>query len=322
MISHIGERNKNNNEVNELSAHLKLPRITSKAISATHQEVAASCSAMTSREDQLIMAVAKYIAFATFIIMAGTGIALGYTGASLLSSYVAYLSPWVPVWLWLAVGSVMVLGVMITAISTVGAISTLAPNPKGFKMCLSLLLMAIVTEMGTTVLVYQKKALFLNSLSLHMKQEMEVSEAAYGANISDTQMWDEIQLEMNCCGTEDYEDWFDTAFGNGTDVPDSCCLLISEGCGKGIKNDVTPEDDIETEGCLPTLIDDFKRDAETLSRGVWLPVCAMHVALFVLLLATSVFLHEGYTDSNFRLYSTSDVLPSPTRKYKTLVNDC
>lgn len=52
---------------------------------------------------------------------------------------------------------------------------------------------------------------------------------------------------MNCCGTEDYEDWFDTTFGNGTDVPDSCCLLISEGCGKGIKNDVTPEDDIETQ---------------------------------------------------------------------------
>ncbi|XP_063865171.1 tetraspanin-9-like isoform X3 [Scylla paramamosain] len=252
----------------------------------------------------------------------GTGIAVGYTGASLLSSYVAYLSPWVPAWLWLAVGSVMVLGVMITAISTVGAISTLAPNPKAFKMCLSLLLMVIVTEMGTTMLVYQKKALFLNSLTLHMKQEMEVSEAAYGVNISDTQMWDEIQLEMNCCGTEDYKDWFDTTFGNGTDVPDSCCLLISEGCGKGIKNDVTPEDDIETQGCLPTIIDDLKRDGETLSRGVWLPVCAMHVALLVLLLATSVFLHEGYTDSNFRVYSSSDVLPSPTRKYKTLVNDC
>ena len=68
------------------------------------------------------------------LVVQGTGIAVGYTGASLLTSYVAYLSPWVPVWLWLAVGSVMVLGVMITAISTVGAISTLAPNPKGFKM--------------------------------------------------------------------------------------------------------------------------------------------------------------------------------------------
>lgn len=64
----------------------------------------------------------------------GTGIAVGYTGASLLTAYVAYLSPWVPVWLWLAVGSVMVLGVIITAISTVGAVSTLAPNPKAFKM--------------------------------------------------------------------------------------------------------------------------------------------------------------------------------------------
>lgn len=52
---------------------------------------------------------------------------------------------------------------------------------------------------------------------------------------------------MNCCGVESYEDWFPTSFGNGTDVPDSCCLLISEGCGKDIKNTVDPADDIETE---------------------------------------------------------------------------
>ena len=64
----------------------------------------------------------------------GTGIAVGYTGASLLTSYVAYLSPWVPVWLWLAVGSMLILGVMISAISTVGAIATLSPNPKAFKL--------------------------------------------------------------------------------------------------------------------------------------------------------------------------------------------
>ena len=52
---------------------------------------------------------------------------------------------------------------------------------------------------------------------------------------------------MNCCGTEGYEGWFDTAYGNGTDVPDSCCLLISEGCGKDLKNDADPDDVIVTE---------------------------------------------------------------------------
>lgn len=63
----------------------------------------------------------------------GTGIAVGYTGGSLLTAYVAYLSPWLPGWLWIAVGIIMVLGVGITATSTAGAIATLAPKPKAFK---------------------------------------------------------------------------------------------------------------------------------------------------------------------------------------------
>ena len=56
-----------------------------------------------------------------------------------------------------------------------------------------------------------------------------------------------LMLQMNCCGTSDYKDWFNTAFGNGTNVPDSCCLLIEEGCGQGIANVVDPADDIITE---------------------------------------------------------------------------
>lgn len=66
--------------------------------------------------------------------MQGTGIAVAYTGASLLTSYVAYLSPWVPGWLWIAVGMILVLGVAIMATSTVGAIATLAPRPRAFKL--------------------------------------------------------------------------------------------------------------------------------------------------------------------------------------------
>lgn len=67
-------------------------------------------------------------------IFQGTGIAVGYTGGSLLTAYVAYLSPWMPAWLWMAVGMIMVLGVAITATSSVGAIATLAPKPHAFKL--------------------------------------------------------------------------------------------------------------------------------------------------------------------------------------------
>lgn len=62
--------------------------------------------------------------------------------------------------------------------------------------CLSLLLLAVVMEITSTMLVYRKKELFIGSLTVHMKQEMTVTEAGYGLNVSDTQLWDEIQLEV------------------------------------------------------------------------------------------------------------------------------
>ncbi|XP_071515172.1 CD151 antigen-like [Panulirus ornatus] len=267
------------------------------------------------------MAVAKYIAFAAFIILAGTGIAVAYTGASLLTSYVAYLSPWVPGWLWIAVGMILVLGVAIMATSTVGAIATLAPRPRAFKMCLSLLLVMVVSEIAATALIYQKQKILGQALSTYMGNSMGTTEADYGSNLSDTQLWDEIQMEMNCCGTANYKDWFATTFGNGTDVPDSCCLIVETGCGKDIADVEYPGDQVITEGCLPTVLQAIGLDYHTLSRGVWLPVCAMHVALMVLLVATSMFLQESYTASNLRVFSVSAVLPSNTHKYQVLDNN-
>nr|XP_027225947.1 tetraspanin-4-like [Penaeus vannamei] len=268
------------------------------------------------------MAVAKYIAFAAFIIFAGTGIAVGYTGGSLLTAYVAYLSPWLPGWLWIAVGIIMVLGVGITATSTAGAIATLAPKPKAFKTCLSLLLLMVVTELAGTTLVYKKQHILGQALSNYMAHSMHITSVDYGLNISDTQLWDEIQMEMNCCGVVSYKDWFLTTFGNGTDVPDSCCLLVVEGCGKGVANLADPDDEVITEGCLPTVLHSIGIDYHSLSRGVWLPVCAMHVALMVLLVATSMFLQESYTATNLRAYSMSSSAVDSSHKYHQLDEDC
>ncbi|KAK4295193.1 hypothetical protein Pmani_032230 [Petrolisthes manimaculis] len=268
------------------------------------------------------MAVAKYIAFATFIVLAGTGIAVVYTGCSLLTAYVAYLSPWLPAWVWVVVSAVMALGVGITATSTAGAISVLAPNRHAFKLCLSLLLVAVLTELSATLLVYQKQQLLGQALTSFMRHRMVVTQSDYGTNISDTQLWDEIQLEKNCCGTDDFKDWFATTYGNGTNVPDSCCLIVETGCGRDISKSADPTDDIITEGCLPTVVQALKLDYSTLSRGVWLPVIAMHVALLLLLVATSIFMQERMKGVGSRVFSVSAVLPiTHSHKYASLHDD-
>ncbi|XP_076044345.1 uncharacterized protein LOC143027135 isoform X4 [Oratosquilla oratoria] len=190
----------------------------------------------------------------------GTGIAIGYTGGSLLVGYVAYLSPWLPGWLWILVAAILTGGVAVTAISTAGAIATLAPNFRAFKI-------------------------------------------------------------MNCCGVADYKDWFTTSFGNGTDVPDSCCLLVMDDCGKDVASKVDPSDDIITEGCLPVISGAISKDYYTLGKGVWVPVCTMHIALLVLLVAASMFMQEGHMARNLYIFSVSAVkLNSEDGKY-CLLND-
>ena len=52
--------------------------------------------------------------------------------------------------------------------------------------------------------------------------------------------------QLNCCGIKDYSDWFATRFGNGANVPDSCCLLVTENCGENIASKTKPSDEIIT----------------------------------------------------------------------------
>jgi len=266
------------------------------------------------------MAAAKYAGFAAFIVFAGTGIAVGYTGATLLTAYVAYLSPWLPAWLWLAVAALMGLGVAISATSVVGAIAAIAPKPSAFKLCSRLLVLMAVGELVATGFVLTEQNQFGSALSNHMAVTMYQSQTDYSLNISDTQLWDEIQTEMNCCGVVSYQDWLGTTFGNGTDVPDSCCLLISEGCGKGIVNEVDPEDEIITEGCLPTILSALANDYITLGKGIWLPVLVLHIVLGLILLACAKAMPpESFKNSNLRAFSIAPpATPTANSKYQTL----
>ena len=58
--------------------------------------------------------------------------------------------------------------------------------------------------------------------------------------------WDLVQKDVKCCGVEKYVDWKEVI--GGDIVPDSCCKVETEGCGKGFN-----VEEIYPEGCLATL---------------------------------------------------------------------
>lgn len=62
--------------------------------------------------------------------------------------------------------------------------------------CLSLLLLMVVTELAGTTLVYKKQHVLGQALSSYMAHSMHVTSVDYGLNVSDTQLWDEIQMEV------------------------------------------------------------------------------------------------------------------------------
>ncbi|CAL4122173.1 unnamed protein product, partial [Meganyctiphanes norvegica] len=113
---------------------------------------------------------------------------------------------------------------------------------------------------------------------------MTASMDSYIGNSTDIQLWDEIQTEQNCCGVMSYKDWTKSGYGNGTDVPDSCCLLIEDGCGRGVANEKNPGNDIVTDGCLSTILNAMVRDVSELARNVWMPVVGIHAVLLLLLI--------------------------------------
>ena len=83
-----------------------------------------------------------------------------------------------------------------------------------------------------------------------------------------SQLIDDIQSRFKCCGRDSYHDWQESASVNpskkflflnnefllqrgqiGFNLPDSCCVLVRDSCGK----EMPLESEIATRGCLEPL---------------------------------------------------------------------
>lgn len=56
----------------------------------------------------------------------------------------------------------------------------------------------------------------------------------YKINASETRVWDHLQQEFECCGLNNYSDWYGQGDFDNHSLPDSCCFLFTLGCGQGI----------------------------------------------------------------------------------------
>ncbi|CAM4533814.1 unnamed protein product [Lepidochelys olivacea] len=62
---------------------------------------------------------------------------------------------------------------------------------------------------------------------------------------------DHLQENFQCCGAQNYTDWFNTTFGSlSSAVPNSCCKMVTKSCGMNLSNDTA---NINQQGCIQKL---------------------------------------------------------------------
>ena len=123
------------------------------------------------------------------------------------------------------------------------AISTLIgiyfESKRVLYFCIGVLMVIFGFEIGATMCCYflQMDALKLIINWLHSAQMTYVS----SNNSSET--WDSIQRHDQCCGVDSYKDWY--KYLNEFNVPDSCCINSTVGCGQVAVN----KTNVFTTGC-------------------------------------------------------------------------
>lgn len=76
-----------------------------------------------------------------------------------------------------------------------------------------------------------------------------------------------LPFQYHCCGTNNYTEWEGTTFGkNVTGVPDTCCKIISTGCGYNVFS-VNKTETIFTDGCYTALNDSAMRNIGAIIGG-------------------------------------------------------
>jgi len=104
---------------------------------------------------------------------------------------------------------------------------------------------------------------------------------------------DSIQQTYHCCGVHNYSDWFDTVLGQMVNVPDSCCIEQSPGCGARIRFQPEIDQIIYIDGCLDYVASDLKH---LIGIGAMIAIGASIIHLIGLIVAGKVAssLRRGY----------------------------
>jgi len=161
----------------------------------------------------------------------------------------------------------IIVGVILTVVSFFGICAVCTDNGCLFKSFGCLMMLVVIAEFGIAIAILILKVDAEEAISSAMKDSLKDYDPLVQSEV--TTSWDTIQRNLDCCGVDTYMDWKNTTFNHpensttyGNNVPDSCCITESDGCGKDQLNPSTHGNGtIYEKGCFKTFEDDIEDNA-------------------------------------------------------------
>lgn len=157
----------------------------------------------------------------------------------------------------------IIVGVVIAIVSFFGCCGAMTEKPCMIYTSGTLLLLITITLIGVGITIYVFKDQVKEIVTEKMNAGMQNYNKPDFKGVTET--WDIIQQDLKCCGVTDYKDWKGTTFGASGDLPDSCCITSTDGCGKGKGNN--PDDKIFIQGCF-SLVEEVFVDNAAVTGGI------------------------------------------------------
>ncbi|XP_066984930.1 CD63 antigen-like [Macrobrachium rosenbergii] len=203
----------------------------------------------------------KYLLFIFNLLFVVSGCVLIIVGAVIEASYRTYLDFISSSYL-SAPSILIAVGVLIFVVGFFGCCGAIKENHCMVVTFVVLLCMIFVVQLGVGIASY----ILRNDVEVFLHKNMLKSMHNYDRlRPGVIKTWDVIQHDHACCGTNNYEDWTSTPYGeeyNG--VPDACCKEHVSGCGRNIFNFSQKLNDINKEGCFDKLKGDVEENVTIL----------------------------------------------------------
>ncbi|XP_067405724.1 tetraspanin-7-like isoform X1 [Emydura macquarii macquarii] len=142
---------------------------------------------------------------------------------------------------------ITIVGGVIISISAFGAIAILKSSHTMTKLFTGMLMIIFSIEIIVGISAYACREKLHDNLLRGFLKTLD----KYNRDSQITREVDNLQENFQCCGAQNYTDWFNTTFGSlNSAVPNSCCKIITKSCGTNLSNDAA---NINQQGCVQKL---------------------------------------------------------------------